>query len=88
MVRSLKIKELTIKRRRHRLLLNPAFTDEKLSSTVAYATNKTIKEYFSTLKQTNIRDVSEDMSNITLDIIGRAGFGYEFDTVARKTVRK
>ncbi|KAL0487941.1 cholesterol 24-hydroxylase [Acrasis kona] len=75
--------------RKHRLLLNPAFTDDNLSDAVITFTNKTIQELMDKInKQSNVREVSSDMSGLTLDIIGRAGFGYEFgctDASSRKT---
>ncbi|KAL0476848.1 cholesterol 24-hydroxylase [Acrasis kona] len=64
--------------KRHRSMLNPAFTDEKLQNNVVKETNKTLSELFKSISQQSIRDVGDDMSNLTLDIIGRAGFGYEF----------
>ncbi|KAL0487005.1 cytochrome P450 [Acrasis kona] len=64
--------------RRHRSMLNPAFTDEKLQNAVVRETNKTLTELLHSINQQNVREVSEDMSNLTLDIVGRAGFGYEF----------
>ncbi|KAL0478819.1 cholesterol 24-hydroxylase [Acrasis kona] len=64
--------------RRHRLLLNPAFTDDKLSSTVVDVTNKTVSELVKNINADHVRNISEDMSSLTLDVVGRAGFGYEF----------
>ena len=31
--------------------------------------------------ESHIRDVCEDMANVTLDVIGYAGFGYDFHAV-------
>jgi cytochrome P450 len=72
--------------RRHRTLLNPAFTDEKLSSTVAHATNKTVRELLHKINKNPTRNAGEDMSNLTIDIIGSAGFGFDFGATIRETL--
>jgi cytochrome P450 len=64
--------------RRHRLLLNPAFSDESMA-VVADATVSQTKQLMNDINKEPTRNVIPDMSNLTLNVIGYAGFGYEFN---------
>ncbi len=64
--------------RRHRQILNPAFSDSSLKNTVFEATNKTMEQFLKQISngQTVIqRNVVDDFNNITLNVVGLAGFG-------------
>eukprot|EP01080_Neovahlkampfia_damariscottae_P004059 gene4059-7348_t len=64
--------------RKHRLLCNPAFSKKNLEllTTVShFATTKEMESW----KENESIDVNEAMNNITLEIILKAGFGYNLD---------
>jgi cytochrome P450 len=72
---------------RHRTLLNPAFLPNNLKY-VAEITISLINEKYIPIieaSEDNKRDVSRDFGHIALDIIGKAGFGYEFNALTAST---
>ncbi|KAL9658055.1 hypothetical protein ABK040_012293 [Willaertia magna] len=66
---------------RIRHLVEPAFSPDSLG-VVASSTNDTcIKDMIPLMKKNNLRrDVMNDFANLTLDVIGKAGFGYSFNS--------
>lgn len=71
--------------KRHRSLLNPSFSDEKLSQVFDVAV-QVVKEYCDCAidaSQDKSRLISSDMSSVTLDVIGRSGFGHSFHSVSK-----
>jgi cytochrome P450 len=66
--------------KRHRTLLNYAFTDKMLIY-VADNTIETVRDLLKEIESNPIRNVDIDMSNLTMDVIGTAGFGYKFKAI-------
>lgn len=64
----------------HRAVLNTGFTDLQC---VLDATQMVMQNYVSRQVQgtSDLRNINNDMSNVTLNVIGLAGFGYNFDTL-------
>jgi len=73
--------------RRHRLILNPAFTDHSLECVVS-ATAQVMNNYLNGYVKSSgsTRDILLDTANIALNVIGKAGFGYEFDAFNETSV--
>lgn len=66
--------------KRHRVLLNVAFTDK----TYAYACECTVdamKQFDSIVQQKATRNAGDCMAAVTMDVIGKSGFGYKFENV-------
>jgi cytochrome P450 len=72
--------------KRHRILMNPGFS-EKAMEQVANDVVITMKEYMHLIdtSSSNNRDVLDDMSNVTFDVIGRNLCGMEFHSSDIKT---
>lgn len=64
--------------KKHHNLCNPAFSDKNLQHLIKCSREKTLNE-FKRLETGNPVDVSTRMCNITLNIIGSAGFGVDLE---------
>ncbi len=65
---------------RQRLLLNQCFTDKALTC-VHDSTFDVMTRWMELLKKNNRRNMSEELTPITTDVIGKAAFGYDFGLV-------
>jgi cytochrome P450 len=75
--------------KRLRTLLNPAFTDQHLKLVVPQATVLVTKQLIEKIEKRNDRrNVSDDMCSITLDVIGRSGFGMDFQCIKQLDQKK
>lgn len=68
--------------KRHRTLLNVAFTD-KTYRYVCECTVDEMKQFDVAIKKNNKRDAGDCMTAITMDVIGKTAFGYNFNNVAK-----
>jgi cytochrome P450 len=64
--------------RKHRILCNPAFSKNNLELLTKVSFDETLKE-IQTYSDGKVVDVNSSMNNITLNIILKAGFGYNLD---------
>jgi cytochrome P450 family 3 subfamily A len=62
---------------RHHALVSPAFSDGALEC-VNDATVNSVKRWFKLVEKDNRRDILVDVSKLSLDVIGVAGFGHQF----------
>lgn len=68
--------------KRHRTLLNVAFTD-KTYNYVCECTVEEMKQFDDAITKNPKRDAGEAMAAITMDVIGKTAFGYNFNNVAK-----
>jgi cytochrome P450 len=72
--------------KRMKTIIQPAFTDQHLIHTVPSATVQVVHELINSIEQApKNRDICSDMSSVSLDILGHAGFGVNFDSVKQQT---
>jgi cytochrome P450 len=68
--------------KRMRTLLNPAFTDHQIIQNVPQATVQVAHQLINIIDKNPVnRDVSLDLSSVSLDVMGLAGFGVKFNSM-------
>lgn len=65
---------------RHHQLVNPAFTDKAMSYVIQVSQDMT-RLFMKNVESNAERSVMDDMSYISADVIGHAGFDYDFKSV-------
>ncbi|KAJ3407530.1 hypothetical protein HDU80_008448 [Chytriomyces hyalinus] len=75
--------------KRQRAMINPVFRVQTINKLIpcfiqsGIETKAAWQTLFTTATKTIQLDISAELSKTTLDVIGRAGFGYEFNAVSR-----
>ncbi|KAG2385616.1 hypothetical protein C9374_003431 [Naegleria lovaniensis] len=68
---------------RHRKILEPSFSPSSLALVAEVTTNVVLNELIPRITENGYRrEVDKDFSSLTLDVIGRAGFNYSFNSFA------